>query len=352
VSHALLNRLRVQCFRNLHNLELEVGAGRNWIIGANAAGKTALLEALYCLSRGRSFRGRRFGSLIERGASRALVEGWIEHEGSLRRLRWASAQGEVLREPDSLEPMLPVRLICEWTHALVDGEPSLRRRFVDWNLVLWERSAAAAFSRFRRVAAQRNAWLRSGGVGRAVWDLAYAEALAEILRWRASFFAEFALLFRRLSLEEDWFTEIDLRWDGLSADTEELMARLEEMRAVDKERGFTYLGISRADFSFRCDGLKWFGSRGQAKVLGCLLQVAAEQLVSAADGSRALWLVDDLDAELAPAWSRRLIDLLGRQSYQTVYTLLPGKSVSEQALGAADRMFHVEHGQLMAREAT
>ncbi len=341
----MLTRLRVQRFRNLRDVELDLGAQANWLVGPNAAGKTALLEAVYCLSRGRSFRGRRFGSLIERGESSARVEGWIQADLGQTRASWVNAQGEVKRQPvEGAESKLPVRLICEWTHALVDGEPALRRRFVDWNLMLWDRTAAGAFSRFRRIAAQRNAWLRAGGRGYPVWDQAYAESLAEIFQGRARFFDQLAKGFRRLNAAEVWFEEIQARWDGLVAEPDELLARLREMRSGDQERGFTYLGLSRADFSLRCDGLRWVGSRGQAKVLGCVLQVAAEQLVAGSGGSAALWLVDDLDAELAPEWTEKLVDLLRKKGYQTFYTVLPGKLALERCRQQGDVMFHVEHG--------
>ncbi|MEA3638380.1 MAG: DNA replication and repair protein RecF [Lamprobacter sp.] len=341
----MLKQLRVHHFRNLHEVHLELGPGANWLIGANAAGKTALLEAIYCLSRGRSFRGRRFGSVIERGSTSARVEAWLEQSSMDARMRWMSQQGTLIREPErGADTQLPVRLICEWTHALVDGEPSLRRRFIDWNLMLWDRSAAAAFSRFRRVAAQRNAWLRSGGPGRAVWDQPYAEVLADISHRRAGFFDAMAQGFAKITAEEDWFTEVEPRWDAGIPEPEELILKLEAMRSADQERGFTYLGISRADFSFRVDGLRWIGSRGQAKVLGCMLQLAAEQLVRSQNGVNALWLVDDLDAELAPDWTQRLVTLLRRQSSQILFTALPGKMSVSGCRAEEDRMFHVEHG--------
>lgn len=347
LAKAVLSRLRVQGFRNLREVELEAAAQGNWVVGANAAGKTALLESIYCLSRGRSFRGRRFGSLVGRGAASARVAGWIQSDVGAGRVSWISADGEVKREPaEGAESQLLVRLICEWTHALVDGEPALRRRFVDWNLMHWDRSAGAAFSRFRRVSAQRNAWLRDGAKGRAVWDEPYAETLAELLGRRARFFSRLADGFRQLSSDEAWFTDIDLQWDGLIADVDEVARRLQEMGLADRERGFTYLGISRADFSFRCEGVKWVGSRGQAKVLGCLLQVAAEQLVSGGDDLSSVWLVDDLDAELAPEWTERVVGLLRKKQYQTFYTALPGKVAFEGCQHADDRVFHVEHGRL------
>ncbi|MBK5937951.1 DNA replication/repair protein RecF [Halochromatium roseum] len=346
--NATLKRIRLQRFRNLREVDVDFCSGANWIVGANAAGKTALLESIYCLSRGRSFRGRRFGSLIERGETSARIEGWLEGSFGDARISWASTRGEVTRDPaQGIETRLPVRLICEWTHALVEGEPSLRRRFIDWNLMLWDRSAGGLFSRFRRVASQRNAWLRSGARGQAVWDEPYAVVLSAISRRRARFFEALAEGFRALNAEEDWFREIEARWDGAILEHDELLSRLAAMRPADQERGFTYLGISRDDFSLRLDGNKWVGSRGQSKILGCVLQLAAEQLVSVENGMGALWLVDDLDAELAPAWSQRVVSLLRRHGSQAFYTALPGKELLTSCCTADDAMFHVEHGCLL-----
>lgn len=213
--------------------------------------------------------------------------------------------------------------------------------------MLWDRSAGGLFSRFRRVASQRNAWLRSGARGQAVWDEPYAVVLSAISRRRARFFEALAEGFRALNAEEDWFREIEARWDGAILEHDELLSRLAAMRPADQERGFTYLGISRDDFSLRLDGNKWVGSRGQSKILGCVLQLAAEQLVSVENGMGALWLVDDLDAELAPAWSQRVVSLLRRHGSQAFYTALPGKELLTSCCTADDAMFHVEHGCLL-----
>jgi DNA replication and repair protein RecF len=340
-----LDRVHIQRFRNLHAVDLEFPEALSWIVGPNAAGKTALLEAIYCLGRGRSFRGRRFGSLIEQGFSAAQVQGWMSDAAGSTRLDWSSNTDERAQQPRS-EIALPVRLICEWTHALVDGEPSLRRRFVDWNLALWDRSAVALLSRYRRLAAQRNAWLRSGAAGPPVWDGAYAEALAAVFDRRARFFAALVAAFHRVRAEADWLTEIEPRWEGLDTDSSALLTRLEQMRAADRERGFTYLGASRADFSFRHQGAPWLASRGQAKVAGIMLQLAAEAVVSAADERAAVWLVDDLDAELSPEWSARLLVLLKRQPGQILVTALTGKTMVDTMRTAEDAMFHVEHGSV------
>jgi DNA replication and repair protein RecF len=346
---ALIERLRIRRFRNLADIELVPGSGVSWLVGANASGKTALLEAIYCLSRGRSFRGKRHGPLVMRGATGARVEGLVERAGLRRTIEWSiGVRGGAERGPPVSEFQLPVRLICESTHALVEGEPSLRRRFLDWNLGLSEQDAVQVFSRFRRAAAQRNAWLRAGGRGRAIWDRAYADTLAELLERRLGMLARLDDGLQRLVRGTGWFEELSVDWEGPDADALAILTKLEAMRDADRERGFTYLGASRCDFALRSDGSRWVGSRGQGKVAGTLLQLAADQVVSEATGASSVWLVDDIEAELGADWVVRLLEMLRQHGRQMVVTSLPGKAALRDGRCAEDQMFHVEQGRLKA----
>src|SRR5476651_2554103 len=76
-----VNRLYLHNFRNYTQAEVHFSPGVNWITGKNAQGKTNLLEALYLLSTGRSFRTHQLGQLIQKGASFFYLEAEIEKEG-------------------------------------------------------------------------------------------------------------------------------------------------------------------------------------------------------------------------------------------------------------------------------
>lgn len=342
----MLDRLRVRQFRNIRQADLTLAPGVNWLVGANAAGKTAVVEAVYCLSRGRSFRGKRHGPLALRGTEGARVEGWFSaDDGARSAVEWTLRLGSgIERVPPLGECSHPVRLICDATHALVEGEPSLRRRFLDWNVSLSMPGAIDVLGRFRRISAQRNAWLRAGGRGRPVWDQPYASALSQVFALRRRFLARLDERFQTVAQVWGSLAGLKVDWDGPDADAIGLATRLDEMRQGDRERGFTYLGASRSDFVFRYEGVRWAGSRGQGKVVGVLLQIAAEDVVSRERGARAIWLVDDLDAELTSEWSGRLLTLLREHSDQMLVTALPGKMAPAKDEPVADTMFHVEHG--------
>jgi DNA replication and repair protein RecF len=345
---AALDRVRARNFRNLAEFEIEPGPGINWILGDNAAGKTALLETIYCLSRRRSFRGRRFGPLVAFGAVEAKVEAWLGGVFTPVTMRWSvGSRSEAARNgADEVDRRFSVRLICEATHALVEGEPSLRRRFLDWNVLLWEPESVVAFRRFRRVSAQRNAWLKRGGTGSPVWDLAYVEALVEVLERRSRFFDELVFALAELTRREQWFEDVELRCSRLEPDRGYVLDRLKESLSLDIDRGYTYLTPSRWDFGFVRGGGGFAGSRGEGKVLGFLLQLAAESVVFQKNGRSSVWLVDDIDAELAPEWSARVVELLSRSAVQLFVTSLPGKLELARSRVKDSASFHVEQGSI------
>jgi DNA replication and repair protein RecF len=288
-----------------------------------------------------------------RGTSGVRVEGWFVDRCGREQIDWSIRPGRGMeRTPVLPAGHHPVRLICEATQTLIEGEPSVRRRFLDWNLRLWDPEAPILFSRFRRIAAQRNAWLRSGAKGRAVWDASYAAALSGIFALRLRLLAKLQESLQGLARESGWFQDVTLVWEGPKADEEQLLGQLERMRAADRERGFTYLGDSRCDVVFKAQGERWTGSRGQCKVLGILLQIASERIVVSQSGVSSIWLVDDLDAELAPDWTAQLLTILRAEGEQLLITSLPGKATLANARVAEEQMFHVEQGTLAARSGS
>jgi len=327
--------------------DVALGPGLTVLAGPNGAGKTAFLESVYLLSRGRSFRGRRFGSLVQHGERCARVEGWMDDEGVTERLVWESrASGDGAESGAKgdgpgvgLSHRLQVRLVSEATHTLVEGEPSIRRRFVDWNVFHVEPGFGALRARYRRVGAQRNAWLRAGGKGHPVWDRPYAQVLAELAAARAGFVRSMATAVEALTAEIGWYEELGLEWRTAVGDADETLERLRGARDADVQRGFSGVGPSRDDLRVNLGGRRWVGSRGETKIVGVLLQLAAQAVVQSVTGRHAVWLVDDLSAELGDDASARLADILTQRADQVILTALPGRQPLRWRA-----MFHVEQG--------
>ena len=87
-----LRRVQVTDFRCLHRADLDLDPNFTLISGPNASGKTSLLEAIYVLGRGRSFRTRRLDPLIRSGAERMMIVGEAELPERRRDLRASKGQ--------------------------------------------------------------------------------------------------------------------------------------------------------------------------------------------------------------------------------------------------------------------
>ena len=167
--------LRIAHLRCIRFADLRLASGLVWVSGGNGAGKTTLLEAVYLLDRGRTFRGRRSGPVTTRGEGRTAVTGGIRDGERIRQYRWSSETGK-----SDGPGTAGCRFVGASSFSIVDGDPALRRRFLDWSLFHVEPEARGHWAVLQRLQRQRNAWLAAGGIGRAVWDAPYADALAQV----------------------------------------------------------------------------------------------------------------------------------------------------------------------------
>jgi DNA replication and repair protein RecF len=259
VADTRVMALRVRNLRNLRRLDLEIGADASRILvtGPNGAGKTTILEALYLLARGRSFRGRKAGALTTDGEGRLLVEASL-HEGdgadpavlvferSSRGLE-RRLNGLAFGNRPPREMPLRVKLVGENPQALLDGEPTLRRALLDWNLFHVEQQLGRLRMDLRRVLAQRNAALRQNGFGVSLWDLPLVELADRITRQRIAFVRSWSAHFVPLADNFTFLRDCDLSFDRGWPKDVDLIDALGEGRATELMRGQTLAGPHRAD---------------------------------------------------------------------------------------------------------
>src|SRR6202795_3509856 len=164
-----LRRVQVTDFRCLQSAALDLDPRFTLISGPNASGKTSLLEAVYVLGRGRSFRTRRLEHLIRHGTEQFVVFGEIETadrqipvgvEGSTSGIR-AKIGGAKASSLAELAVALPVQIIDPEIHRLIEEGPNRRRRFLDWGVFHVEHSFVAHCQRYHQALKQRNAPLKS-----------------------------------------------------------------------------------------------------------------------------------------------------------------------------------------------
>ncbi|HEX5763990.1 MAG TPA: DNA replication and repair protein RecF, partial [Woeseiaceae bacterium] len=171
-------------FRCLASVQLELADRFNLVYGANASGKTSLLEAIAYLGRGKSFRGAPIERLVRHGAIEFLLRGKVrlgsrEIPVGVRNGRTGlelSVDGDRSGGVAALASVLPLQVVDPDVHNLVAGGPDHRRKYLDWLTFHVEHGYLDLWRRFRRALRQRNAALRDGATRElASWDAEFVE---------------------------------------------------------------------------------------------------------------------------------------------------------------------------------
>ena len=376
-----LGQLSIQNLRCLSQVELDLHPGRNLIIGANGSGKTSLLEAIFLLGRGRSFRTRNSERLITHGESRLVVFGraaataaasaavadGVVADGAVAdsvvaptaigiqvtrgEPTVAKIQGEYVRTLAELSQVLPVQVIDPGVHKLVEDSAFRRRRWMDWATFHVEQGFVEVWASYTRALKQRNAVLKqiqSGGSSVApqldAWDMQLAELGGKLAQSRRRMLQDIQPHWREsvaalasLDLELVYF-------QGWARDST-LMEALQSSRERDLARGSTHAGPHRADVLLRLDGklARDTLSRGQQKLAAVSMILAQLRLLDGILSEPPTLLLDDPAAELDPDRLACFIEQVAPLRSQLVLTsLAPGT----QPFGQPDRMFHVEQGRV------
>lgn len=347
-----LAELAVDQLRCIEHAQLHLAPRLSLIYGENGSGKTSLLESMFLLGRGRSFRTRSSERLIRLGQPQLTVfgvtAGEVGHRIGLQVSRAdgirARADGEDLAALAELSSLLPVQAIDPDVHKLVEEGSYGRRRWLDWAVFHVEPGFSGHWSRYQRALKQRNAQLRLGGGPLEVWDaelLAHGEPLT---RARQAALDGLMPYWTRL-VSALLAPEVDLAFHRGWSKEHSLAEALSLARARDEQRGTSGVGPHRADVVLRCEGrpARDVLSRGQQKLVAAALILAQLQYLRAAVGLRPVLLLDDPAAELDDHRLAQFIAAVQALETQLIVTSLR----SDFAIfGQPERVFHVEQGRV------
>ena len=355
-----LQEVFVTGFRNLIDQSLALSPGFNLIVGENGAGKTAFLEALYSLARGRSFRTTKTTSVIHSEADSFLVRGDLVGAGQstsigLRKSRDGTTEirigGESSNRMSALAEKLPVNVVLPTSSELVFGGPARRRDLLDWGLFHVKHDYLASASAFARLLRQRNAWLKTQQPTSPDADpwlgqlLDLAESINSAREWYvAELQNAVSPVLESLGFDESIRLEYGI-------DTDSLRKKVLESWARDVKSGTTNYGPHRADMKVGCAGglAADILSRGQGKLVASALQITQSVLLEQHVNRKALLLVDDFGAELDAERFQAFSEVLAGLECQVVGTSVKGMG-ENRLMDAQSRVFHVKQGVITLPE--
>ncbi|HEY0767744.1 MAG TPA: DNA replication/repair protein RecF [Steroidobacteraceae bacterium] len=348
-----LCELAVSNVRCIECAELEVPPGLSLVWGGNGSGKTSLLEAMFLLGRGRSFRIRNTVRLIRHGQDQMRVIGRVLHtsgqteslafeatrEGSSARVAGKPAQSFA-----ELSQSFPIQVIEPGVHKLVEEGGYHRRRWMDWAVFHVEPQFVHTWVRYTRALKQRNAALKVQTGQASAWDPELARLGEVIAESRRRFVAQLQPYWQEAVAALSGL-DVELHYlRGWSHD-HTLLDALAASGARDEARRVTHVGPHRADVAVRLHGrpAREVLSRGQQKLVAVAMTLAQLRLLQEATQTTPTLLLEDPAAELDGERLQRFIAQVASLRCQLVVTSLHAES---RLFGTPDRTYRVEHGRV------
>lgn len=371
-----LHTLRLWRFRNYTHAHMDFAPRVNILLGANAQGKTNLLEAIYYLSALRPLRPVREQDLIQWGAPEMRLFARYEQDGltdelqirlPLQGKRVIVLNEQPITKQSALVGKLAVVCFTAQDLAIVRGEPADRRRFLDAEISLLSHRYLYSLAHYKRAVEQRNHLLRGYLEGTATldslpeWNAQLVKYGARLFHARKQFLERLNVLIaathRALTGNAEMLT---LRYlPGLPLreplpDKEEdwrdaLLSALHQLANEELRRGTTLVGPHRDDFQITIDGYeaRLYASQGQQRTAALSLRLAEVTLVESIRQEPPLVLLDDVFSDLDPARRRQLVAFLQPRT-QTFITCTDLSAFDEATLSDA-ALFEVHQGMVNRR---
>ena len=341
-----LQELQIYGVRNIRQAQFNLNHSFNIFYGNNGSGKTSLLEAVYLLTAGYSFKTRETLPLVSYGEPYLTVFGktFNDETVSLRKTIAGPTQVKQNRETCSnssvLARFLPCQIFYQDIFNIIDAGPAVRRSLLDWGVFHVKHEYHSLWRDYRQVLKQRNALLRQSPTRKNMlpWDQHLVRLANGLDQLRLAYFQEWAKTFQYFLLKlSDIECTIEY-YRGWRARENDLAAILEEQFNADCQRQYTQSGAHQADIHINSlnTSAKKELSRGQQKMVLIALKLSQGFLLdnnrhsthlNEKPNNQCIYLFDDITAELDSEHLYRLIQCLSTINGQKIMTVLDKLSI-------------------------
>ena len=369
-----LKKITLTNYRNYEHLEVNFPQKINLLQGANAQGKTNLLEAIYYLALGRAYRSFREDPLIKWGQQFFLIKGEVENRHGLVNLAVLVDQTQAVTRKEIKVNSLKIERLSDFFGNLtavlfapenlniVQGTPALRRKLLDDDLSQVSPGYYLLLQKHRQLLKQRNHLLKKikiTGKGYSqieVWDEQLKTTAAQIINKRLAVLEKLNPLTRLMQRKLTGGRE-NLELKYLFNRTQEIKkgvdlvsiieSTAQEVKEREYRRGITLWGPQRDDFLLTLNGqnLKIYGSQGQQRTAVLAIKLAELEFFKSESGEYPLLLLDDVLSELDTQRRLYLLNIIQEKPIQCfLTTTVQGSSLfrNTSTLGS----FYVQNGVL------
>ena len=357
-----LDQVQLTNFRNIKSASFSPSSSLSVFRGVNGRGKSSIIEALYYLGFGRSFRTGKPSSVIQHGEEGFSVFASCKDENDvLMKLGFqrsrsdsflCSINGEHSSKLSKLVSLVPTQLFTPQSTDLIIGSPSERRKFCDWGLFHVEHGFQKLANQYTKVLKHRNALLKQGAnlqrPENRYWEHIFIENAEALSKKRVAYVESLIPIFERYANEFlpdfDVVLSYQKGWEKDASLAESLVKKSE----YDVKMGHTTSGPHKADVRLKVNGVnaQELLSRGQLRMAVAALQMAQTALFNSLTNRKSIFLLDDVGAELDAEKRERFIDGLLFMDTQVFVTAIESSQLEFIQKYNEKKMFHVEHGSV------
>lgn len=355
-----VNSLCLDNFRNYNHFFIEFDRDINILIGSNGQGKTNLIEAIYLLSVGKSFKTHINKQMIMFDCEFAKVKGEVTSNNKLRSLEMilgsdfkrAKIDDQDIYKISEYVGLLNVVVFVPDDLYLIKGSPNNRRRFIDLELSKISPIYVFNLSKYNNLLKERNKYLkilnqknRYGDEYLEVLDEQMARLQVELIKKRIDFIKNlnqkvtsiYNLIAKndneKISLRYSCFLKQELTYENI-------LALYKKNHQRDIRYMQSHLGIHKDDLKIFMNGnaADLFASQGQQRTIVLSLKIALIELIKDEIGEYPVLLLDDVLSELDEARKNMLLDILN-QKIQTFITTTSIDGINHQIVEKAKKIY-------------
>lgn len=365
-----IESVRLRGFRNFDDEEMSFAPRFNLLIGANAQGKTNIIEAVALLATGHSFRSAEFRDMIRWGGGEAFVSAKAAgpQGTSALAVRLDHEAKRFMRDDKRTLAgfaNLAVVLFAPEEIGLFKGGPSTRRKAFDSFISQVAPAYRGLARRFERVVSHRNRLLREAAEGKSragveldAWSDQLAALGVEVIARREGWcrklndiipgrYARIAPADGKATLSYLPCCGRDALEGGEAAIRQAILDEMSKRRGEELLRGLSLVGPHRDDFEAQIAGIsaKGFASQGQHRTFILALKMAQGDLMRETLGEAPILLLDDVASELDERRNRHLFEYLSEAEGQAFITATDADAI--QLNGACEtQVFQVSSGRV------
>lgn len=352
-----LKKLQLNHFRCYSDLVLSFDQNINLIEGLNGSGKTALLEAIYWQSTGRSFRHHKPVDLIQHDMTgMSVYSEYLSFDSSVQhklgvgyqrnKQKTIKLNGETLRKQTDIAHLFPVVAIDPDAYLWVDQPPQFRRSFLDWLVFHVKPDYLSVWKKTIRVQKQINELLKNQQHKQLnIWEQRYADLAMQTQSFRNEVFNQLLPLVQ--AKMEQFLPEVNefsmLLKKGWQ--TDEILQQLQKDRQRNLRLGNLVSGIHKADIHCynqqRLVNITF--SQGQKKSLALIFYLSFIDLFQQQTGQKPIVCIDDIDSELDHCKIELLSTIIQQSNWQVFISLVNANRIKDEFDNKT--VFHVKQNK-------